>query len=314
MARVFKPPAFLTRPTRVAYFGGVRGRLGGVRFASSGPPKLVEVLPLDVHAPFAEVVTAVRRFAPDVLGGYPSAVELLAEEQRAGRIRIEPKRIITSAEPLRDDARATIREAFGLQPVDFYSSTESLVLGASCASARGIHLFSDWHVFEVVDSDLRPVPPGSPGSLLVTNLYNRAMPLIRYRLGDEVVLSDRPCPCGSAFPLLERIVGRSEDLLWLQTNDGERDFLHPVAMVDLGGEGIRRIKLVQCSRRELDVHLETNDDATDGARTVRRQLEALLHSKSMDRSVRITMRPVSHIPPDPRTGKHRFIEALRGRW
>lgn len=310
MARVFRPPAFLHRPTRVAYYGGTRGRLGGVRFASASPPGLVDFLPLEVHAPYSDVAAAITRFSPDVLGGYPSAVEQLADAQQAGQLRLSPRRVVTSAEPLTPRARAAIRRAFGVEPTDFYASTESLILGASCAHARGIHLFSDWHVFELVDGEGHPVPPGMPGSLLVTNLYNRAMPLVRYRLGDELSLAPTPCSCGSPFPLAERIAGRSEDLLWLETNDGRMDFLHPVLMVDLGGEDIERVKVVQRNRRALTVQFVCHGNVAAATSTLHRQLAPHLRSKQMERSVRVDVVHVPAIRPDPRTGKFRFIEAL----
>ena len=193
--------------------------------------------------------------------------------------------------------------------MDFYASTESLVLGASCAHGR-LHLFSDWHVFEVVDPDLRPVPPGSAGTLLVTNLYNRVMPLVRYRLGDEVVVADRPCPCGSALMAIERIAGRSEDMIWLETNDGGRDFLHPVLMVELGAAAVQRIKVEQLDGRHLEVQLVAATETARSVRSVQQQLDGVLRSKRMDRSVQVDWRIVESIPPDPRTGKLRFIEAL----
>ncbi|MBW2529310.1 MAG: phenylacetate--CoA ligase family protein [Deltaproteobacteria bacterium] len=310
LTRVYRPPAFMHRPTRVAYYGGTRGRLGGVRFASASPEGLVEFLPLDVHDPFEQVLTSVEAFAPDVLGGYPSAVELLAEAQVAGRVHLRPKRVITSAEPLTLEARTRIHDAFGLRPTDFYASTESLILGASCDQESGIHLFSDWHLFEVIDRDGRFVAPGEQGSLVMTNLYNRAMPLLRYQLGDEVTLASDPCPCGSPFPLIERVVGRSEEMLWLETNEGGEDFLHPVLMVDLGGDGIERVKVVQQSQRALEIRFVAKANEAAAARTLRRQIEPRLASKSMDRSVQVAIVAVDELRPDPRTGKYRFIEAL----
>ena len=96
-----------------------------------------------------------------------------------------------------------------------YGATETGAYTAGgCDRHTGLHLFEDQIQFEVVDDEYQPVPDGEQGSrLLITNLFNRTQPLIRYELNDLIIRSPDPCPCGRPFPLLKSIEGRSDDVL-----------------------------------------------------------------------------------------------------
>lgn len=111
-----------------------------------------------------------------------------------------------------------------------------------------MHLFEDLVVPEVVDDQYRPVPDGRPGDrLLVTVLFSRTLPLIRYAMTDRIQLSTRRCPCGRPFRLLERIEGRTDDVLTLPAASGKGTVrVHPVVfhqaldLVDAAGWQVRQ--------------------------------------------------------------------------
>src|SRR5207244_11937336 len=86
-----------------------------------------------------------------------------------------------------------------------------------CPEHSGLHVNADGVLIEIVAGG-RPAPPGTPGAIVVTDLSNFAMPLIRYQIGDVGVLADRACPCGRGLPLLESIEGREAD--YVVTADG----------------------------------------------------------------------------------------------
>src|SRR5690606_28956819 len=82
------------------------------------------------------------------------------------------------------------------------------------------HLHADWFAFEPVDAEFRPVAPGEPShTVLLTNLINRTQPILRYDLGDSIVMRPDPCPCGNPLPAF-LATGRSSDVLRLSTSDG----------------------------------------------------------------------------------------------
>jgi phenylacetate-coenzyme A ligase PaaK-like adenylate-forming protein len=94
-----------------------------------------------------------------------------------------------------------------------------------------MHLFEDLAIVEVVDGDGRPVPDGEPGEkVLVTNLFNRTLPLIRYELPDLVTVSPEPCPCGRPLRVVSEVAGRTDDVLRLPGRDGRPVAVHPLAL------------------------------------------------------------------------------------
>ena len=116
----------------------------------------------------------------------------------------------------------------GNEPFDTYSTTETGPVGAECPQHAGVHLFEDAVIFEVVDAEGRPVPDGTVGHrLLVTNLYNRTQPLVRYEISDAVALAPATCPCGRPLRLMTAIDGRSDDVLRLPGPDGTPVPVHP---------------------------------------------------------------------------------------
>jgi phenylacetate-coenzyme A ligase PaaK-like adenylate-forming protein len=147
-----------------------------------------DVPSLSALTPLAELVTALNHFQPAVLFGYPSIFALLATEQLAGRLRTAPRMIALGSEPLTAEVREKAQRAWGFDPVEYYSSTEAPTSASSTPEhPRALELFEDQVVVEIVDEHDRPVPPGTAGAkVLVTNLENRTLPLIRYELADRV--------------------------------------------------------------------------------------------------------------------------------
>ena len=189
---------------------------------------IVRTLRLDATAPLAETTAALDAFAPESLVGYASMCRVLAEEQLAGRLHIAPRAVMSASEVLTDESRRRVTEAFGGPPFNVYAATETAGIASDCAEHR-MHLYEDLVVVESVDDQNRPVPPGTFGAkLLVTVLFSRTQPLIRYELSDRVALAPagEPCPCGREFALLAGIEGRAEDILELPGVEG-RVRVHP---------------------------------------------------------------------------------------
>ena len=171
---------------------------------------------LEATTRIEELVNELNAFQPEYLHTYPSIASLLAIEQHEGRLYIQPKVIVTGAEVLTNDMIKNIREAWKILPFNAYSATEG-VLGVECAYHRGIHVFEDLGIVEVVDEQNRPVPDGLPGhKLLLTNLYQYTQPLIRYEISDMITISEETCPCRLPFRLISYIDGRNDDIIYLE--------------------------------------------------------------------------------------------------
>jgi phenylacetate-CoA ligase len=183
---------------------------------------IVRTLRLDATTPLEEITAALDAFAPESLVGYASMCRVLAEEQLAGRLHIAPRAVMSASEVLTDESRRHIADAFGAPPFNVYAATETAGIASDCARHR-MHLYEDLVLVEAVDEKDRPVPKGTFGArLLVTVLFSRTQPLIRYEMTDRVALAapGEPCPCGRRFAILAGIEGRTEDVLELPGDRG----------------------------------------------------------------------------------------------
>jgi phenylacetate-coenzyme A ligase PaaK-like adenylate-forming protein len=169
-----------------------------------------------------EIVAGLNRAQPDVLMAYPSAVHVLSFEARAGRLRITPRQILCCAEPLLPEIRAAAEDAWGLGVGNLWGASEGGGIGIACDQSR-THLSEDLVIVEPVDERGCPVASGERSAkIYLTNLFNRALPLIRYEITDEVTIEADPCPCGSAHRRVADIQGRLDDVF---VYDGRR--VHP---------------------------------------------------------------------------------------
>lgn len=210
-----------------------------------------------VHQPLAELVTALNAFDPAILGVYPSALELFAEEQLAGRLHLRPVFVEIAGESMTQDAGARAAAAFGCPIRNAYGASEFLIMAFSCPH-DWLHVNSDWVVLEAVDEDLRPTQHGEPShTVLLTNLANRLQPIIRYDLGDSVLVRPDACPCGSPLPAI-RVVGRRDDILRLIGADGRTVKIVPLAISGVVDEtpGVHRSQLLQTGPSTIRVRLE----------------------------------------------------------
>jgi len=164
-------------------------------------------------------IIKLRKFRPSVLTAYPSALETLANYCGSkNRCEFGLKAIVTSGETLFPHQRELFEKVFDVPVFDRYGSREFSNVAHECARHNGLHIFSDLFYVEVLDEEGNPVAPGESGELVITDLSNYYMPFIRYRTGDVVVSSNRECDCGMSYPLIEKVEGRSFDVI--RTLDG----------------------------------------------------------------------------------------------
>ncbi len=153
-----------------------------------------------------------RRRPPSLLFGHAHSLCLLAEYVRAhGGAGFRPRGIIATAMVLHGWERRRIEEVFSCPVTNRYGCEEVSLIACECERHDGLHVNADGVYLEVLRPDGSPAGPGESGAVVVTDLANRAMPVVRYRVGDVAALSDRVCPCGRGLPLIERLEGRVAD-------------------------------------------------------------------------------------------------------
>lgn len=183
-----------------------------------------------LQRPLPDLVRELNTFQPAIVTSYPSALDVLAAEQMAGRLRIHPMMVELGGESAGTDRRSRIARAFGGDVVhDSYSASECLVMAFECTEGW-LHVNADWVILEPVEADYSPTPPGRRShTVLLTNLANRVQPIIRYDLGDAVTERPDPCPCGRPLPAI-RVEGRCDDVLHLTGPDGNTVDVLPLAV------------------------------------------------------------------------------------
>ena len=235
---------------------------------------------------------------------------LLAAEKAAGRLTIAPTCLWSGGEYLAPATRAEIEHAFGCPIANEYGASECMSIAFGCR-AGWLHVNADWVMLEAVDRDYRPVPPGEPShSVLLTNLANRVQPVIRYDLGDSIVVNPQRCACGNPLPAIQ-VEGRRDDIIALAAPDGTIVRLLPLALSTVVEEaaGVHRFQIIQETADRLRLRL---DVVGTGARKAAWQaaadaLREYLRQQALP-NVRVTLD--SHPPtPEPRSGKLRQVIA-----
>lgn len=256
---------------------------------------------VDLSRSLVEMMDEAERVGADVIKGPPGTLERIAEEhpQRLAGLRLEM--ILTGAEQLSPGARSLINRTADCPVIDSYGSVECNLIAFECRRCGLYHTCDDSVFVETLRPDGSSAEPGEEGDVVVTALLSRAMPFVRYRIGDRVRLPRTTPECEIPFGAIERISGRSVD--HLRFEGGLR--LSPYQVMDELDEitEVRRYFVIQESARSVSVQYEARGAGDGLPELIRRQLARVLPA-----GVEIEPRRVERIvtPPDQ---KRRFVQA-----
>lgn len=172
---------------------------------------------------------------------------------------------IHGAEPWSEGMRREIEERLGVDPIDTYGMSELVGPGVSgeCTCHSGLHINEDHFLAEIIDPQTEEVLPyGEHGELVITTLTKEALPVIRYRTGDITRLDPAPCPCGRTLVRMERISGRSDDMLIVR---GVNVFPSQIETVLLQVEGVQPHYQIVVDREhgamdDLEIWVEVSEE------------------------------------------------------
>ena len=204
---------------------------------------------------------------PQVITGHPTCLEAVAEAiERSGRQGwLGTRLVVCRGEMLTPRTRALLERAFACRVSDFYNCEEIGNIAWECPKRSGVmHIATDGCVVEILDDEDQPVPDGKEGDVVLTNLFNRTMPFVRYRLGDRASLRppEERCVCGYSGPSMSLVAGRADDSIWLPS--GRRvsprvvDSIVGLATLDESADTgflTRQYRVVQRTQSEIDVTL-----------------------------------------------------------
>ena len=172
---------------------------------------------------------------------------------------------IHGAEPWSEGMRREIHDRLGLDPIDTYGLSELVGPGVSgeCTHHCGMHINEDHFLAEIIQPETgEPLPYGERGELVLTALTKEALPVIRYRTGDITRLDPSPCPCGRTLVRMEKVSGRTDDMLIVR---GVNVFPSQIETVLLQVEGVQPHYLIIVDRErgamdDLEVWVEVSED------------------------------------------------------
>lgn len=283
---------------RILYIAATDGRYGGAMAVGDGINGVgAKQMYLDIKTPLDDWSNNVRKFQPNIIIGYPSAIKILAELVTGSQMQVKIKRVISCGEPLGAGLRSFLTKTFGCPVINIYGASESLALGVETGIEDGMLLFDDLNIIEVEN-----------GVMYLTCLYNFVQPLIRYRICDHLVIKEPLA--GSPFTRAEILLGRKEDILWFKDGSGHRDFLHPLAVEGFCIEGLRDYQFRQIAPATFEMlaevsHMEQKNQIES---EVLKQMREIMQEKHLE-YVQFHVRFVDAILPNPRTGKKTLIVA-----
>jgi phenylacetate-CoA ligase len=192
---------------------------GGLGFHYGGERLGCSVVPLSGGGTERQVAL-LRDFGAHVIGATPSYALNIAEVAEAMGVDIRKlplRHAVCGAEPWSEAMRRDIEAKLGVKACDNYGLSEIIGPGVACecyVAQSGMHLWEDHFFCEVIDPDTsEPLPTGATGELVITTLTKEALPMVRYRTRDITRIEDRPCACGRTHRTMERVTGRTDDML-----------------------------------------------------------------------------------------------------
>lgn len=242
-----------------------------------------------------------RRERPGVIFGHSHSIYILATYLREmGVTDLRPKGIVATSMMLLEPERQVIEEVLACKCTNRYGCEEVGLIACECEQHSGLHLNVDQLVVEFLKPDGTEAAPGEEGNIVVTDLINRGMPLIRYCIEDMGVPTDRPCTCGRGLPLMERVTGRRAD--FLKRRDGS--LVAGVSLVErtlTAIPGLRQMQLVQSDLKHLCAKVVADASFGEtGERYLRDELQLVFGEA--------TTIDVEHVEAldQTRAGKYRF--------
>lgn len=234
------------------------------------------------------------------IAGTPSYLFHIADtcDERGIDIRKDTKLrlAIAGGEPWSESMRKKLQDRTGIRVHNCYGASEFYgPMFLECKEQCGVHVWADLALIEILDDNNNPVPDGQKGNVVVTMLKKEAFPLIRYRIGDITSITWEKCKCGRTHPRLDRITGRSDDMLvvkginvfpsQIEAVIGEMPFLSPFYMITLDNKNYSDHMLVEVELNENSL----TDDTTELAKMAKKLDSRLKEVLNIKAEVRLAL-------------------------
>ncbi len=286
-----------------SHFDGVADRLKA-RVRNATCERTLRFDPHNITESYMELfLKDFLRFHPTIIKCFPNSLRVFASYLNKKGIKPPPVTAIScTGETLYAHQREMFQETFGGEVFEKVGTRESGIIACECRLHNGMHVFTEGVFMELLDPEGNHVKPGEPGRVVITDLLNEAMPLIRYDLGDMAIASDgRYCQCGSPLPLVEKWLGRDRDIIVDSYGNPKPGYLFTEVIMEMNLS--TQFQIVQPDRENLMVRIVQNNDEVD-FNLIRRQFQEIIGPK-----IRITFEPVREIRREP-SGKYAYVKSL----
>lgn len=270
---------------------------------------LIDLTYLSTMEPVDRIIRVMNEKKVNILLAPPSLLRLLIpyRDQIAAPLKI----IVSCAEVLEKEEKQRLKVVFGTPVVEIYQASEGPI--ASPCRCGSLHINEDIVLVELYDTLGNPVEKADQvaSRMLVTNLVNFAQPLIRYEMNDLIVL-DEPCSCGSSFRVIKKVLGRNDDVIYLQRKNKELQHLFPDLMarwIITTSDNIREFKVIQNSPTTLEVILDLFDSAEPARKRVIDDLSLRIKEElsALELTADLSIRIERITLPDNRAKYKRFL-------
>lgn len=253
-----------------------------------------------------EYVKLLLKRKPTFIKAFPSPLYQIAQYIKNNNITIiSMKGIVTTGEPLTRYQRKIISEAFNCRVYDSYRTREAGPIAQECECQQGLHINAEELYVETVASKNFKIFHENIQEIVVTDLLNFGMPLIRYRIGDYGKLSERMCGCGRTLPLLEKISGRTGDVFYTPEHKKVMAASLVLYLIDEAPGTIGQMQIIQDQLDHLIIKVTPKPPLTDNIKTYHFTTIKRLFGNKM----RVSYETVDSIPLEE-GGKYRFTKCL----
>lgn len=259
-----------------------------------------------------EIIEKLDTFNPELIISYPSIFQDLSYLKRKGLgINIKPKLLMSAGQMLDGFTKSYVEDTFGCKLLNMYGSCESGSNIAFECPDGGWHIHSDYFHLEAVDENMEIVAPGERGRLVLTKLWGKGTPLIRYTgMEDWITLGNgKKCTCGLNSPILEKpLEGRVVSNIILPNGKvyPPSEFLFITSILkDMKAYNVRKFQIIQKKIDEIDILLVIDNDIIDNGPkfdTIAEKIKKV-YAKEIGPDVMLTVKEVKQIEDDPDSGK-----------
>lgn len=253
----------------------------------------------------ANYVCELQRKRPTMIRAFTTPMYELAKYIKNQDISINLKGIITTGEPLFDHQRKTIRSAFECSVFDSYRSREAGPIAQECEKHDGMHINAENLYVEIAQLETKIPVNDEIGDIIITDMWNYGMPMIRYKMGDMGTLSDGMCSCGRGLPILKNIAGRTADIFYTPGKKCVAAVTLVLYLVDEAPGLLGQVQVIQDKLDHLTIRMTKDPPPTEQIKRYQKKTVRRLFGNTM----KVSFEEVDEIPRE-KSGKYRFTKCL----